>query len=282
MDWRKAIYILIISFILLNISLAVNLWNKGKPEAVLELTENQRHEIADVLKQKGIELETDIPEQGEPQAFLEIGYKSVDKSKAVEAFLGNKADIQKHEIEGGTSYTAGDKQLIVMENGIITFFDKGSKDAILDLTEDKAQKLAEDFLRNHMGLPENAILNSITYDEKSKGFLIEYIKTYDGFLITNSYMDILVTPTGIKSFYQCWLNPCGYRGKKRSVISPLTAVMRVADERSKSPMTITRIHQGYYSKFYDAERWQAAPVWTVYTKDGNIYYVNAYTGELEQ
>lgn len=282
MDWRKAIYILIISFVLLNISLGLNLWNKEKPEAVLELTQNQRQEIADLLKQKGITLEANIPEQGEPQAFLEIGYKSVDKSKTVEAFLGKEVNIQKHEIEGGTSYIVDDKQLIVMENGIITFFDKGGKVAISDLTEEEAQILAEEFLRNHTGLPENAILNSIAYDEKSKGFLIEYIKTHDGFLIANSYMDILVTPTGIKSFYQCWLNPYGYKGKKRTVISPLTAVMRVADERLKAPMTITRIQQGYYSKFYDAERWQAAPVWTVYTKDGNIYYVNSYTGELEQ
>jgi regulatory protein YycI of two-component signal transduction system YycFG len=282
LDWRKAIYILIISFVLLNISLGLNLWNKEKPEAVLELTQNQRQEIADLLKQKGITLEANIPEQGEPQAFLEIGYKSVDKSKTVEAFLGKEVNIQKHEIEGGTSYIVDDKQLIVMENGIITFFDKGGKVAISDLTEEEAQILAEEFLRNHTGLPENAILNSITYDEKSKGFLIEYIKTHDGFLIANSYMDILVTPTGIKSFYQCWLNPYGYKGKKRTVISPLTAVMRVADERLKAPMTITRIQQGYYSKFYDAERWQAAPVWTVYTKDGNIYYVNSYTGELEQ
>jgi regulatory protein YycI of two-component signal transduction system YycFG len=161
-------------------------------------------------------------------------------------------------------------------------FDESNNAIISDLNEKEALNQAEDFLKGKMGLPENIVFNGITYDAKSRGFLVEYIKTHDGFLITNSYIDILVTPTGVKSFYQCWLNPYGYKGKKRSVISPLTAIMRVVDEKLKAPITITKIQQAYYSKFYDAERWQAAPVWAVYTEDGNIYYVNGYTGELEQ
>ncbi|MGB4287210.1 MAG: two-component system regulatory protein YycI, partial [Tepidanaerobacteraceae bacterium] len=92
-----------------------------------------------------------------------------------------------------------------------------------------------------------------------------------------------VTPSGIKSYYQCWLEPLGYVGKKRSVLSPLTAILRVINERSTAePIIITGIQQGYYSKLYDADRWQVAPVWKIQLGNKETYYVNAYTGELEQ
>ena len=87
----------------------------------------------------------------------------------------------------------------------------------------------------------------------------------------------------MKTYYQCWLNPLKYAGKKRGVISPLTALMRVITEiESEDPVEITGIRQGYYSKLYDANQWQAAPVWRIQLGDSDTYYVNAYTGEMEQ
>ncbi|MGI6486446.1 MAG: hypothetical protein GX759_05425 [Thermoanaerobacterales bacterium] len=281
MDWRKAVNTLIISFILLNVFLVFNLWDKNRPESGFKLSQQQQHDITEMLKQKGITVETEIPEDGEPQAFLEIGYDKIDKQSVVEAFLGKGIRVQEYGIDGGNNYINGDKQLIVMDNGIISFFDKSNKARDLNLNEDEARILAEEFMIKHTGIPQNAILYGIAYEQKGEGYLVEYIQTHDGFLIANSYMDILVTPSGVKSFYQCWLNPYGYKGRKKTVIPPLTAIMRVADE-STSPLTITRIQQGYYSKLYDAEKWQAAPVWIIHTKDESKYYVNAYTGELEQ
>ena len=85
----------------------------------------------------------------------------------------------------------------------------------------------------HTGIPQNAILYGIAYEQKVRVILLS-IQTHDGFLIANSYMDILVTPSGVKSFYQCWLNPYGYKGRKKTVIPPLTAIMRVADESTST------------------------------------------------
>lgn len=283
MDSRRAMIILIGSFIVLNLILIGNLWFREKPAAEFYLTENQRQEIKALLDQKGIKLEVDIPEKGRPQAFLEVGYKKVDEQKVLENFLGKGAKPLVEVIQGGKSFTLGNEQLIVMENGIITYFNKEDKKISALLSEDEAQRLAMEFIKTHGGLPEEAVLSDITYDDKSKGFLIEYVRSYDGFFIANSYMDILVTPSGVRSVYQCWLNPHGYRGKKRAVILPLTAIMRVASERKSSEhLVITRMNQGFYSKFYNAERWQAAPVWKIELKNGDFYYVNAYTGELEQ
>jgi hypothetical protein len=39
---------------------------------------------------------------------------------------------------------------------------------------------------------------------------------------------------------------------------------------------------GYYSQEYDAERWEIPPVWRIRLDNGEVYYINAFTGNLER
>lgn len=283
LEWRKAIIILIISFLSLNLFLLANWWANNEPTGEFTLTHEQQQEISELLSQKGVKLDTQIPAEGIPQAFLEVAYQKVDEKKAVENFLGKDANPKIEELQEGKSYSLGSKQLIIMENGIISFFNKEEAEVLRDLNRDEAVEEARAFVEDHGGLPEDAVLNSVTYDPKSRGFLIGYVRKYDDFFMANSYIDVVVTPAGVRSYYQLWLHPVGYTGKRRSVISPLTAILRVISEvNSGDEITITQIQQGFYTKFYDAEQWQAAPVWKIQLNHQDVYYVNAYTGELEQ
>jgi len=249
----------------------------------LGFSQAQQEEIYALMKQKGIIVETDLPEKGKPQSFLELGYEKVNIDKVAASFFGEDAEPSIQSFEGGKNYTFGSEQLIIMENGIITYFNSFEKTDKVEYTQEQALKTAEDFISKRGGLPENAILHNITYDDKSGGYLIEYVRSHDGFFIANSYIDIIVTPAGVNSYYQCWLKPYGYQGKKREVILPAMAVLRVKDIYENSePLTITKIEQGYYSRFFNADRWQAAPVWRIQLKSGENYYINAFTGELEQ
>ncbi|NLA26320.1 MAG: hypothetical protein GX878_02885, partial [Firmicutes bacterium] len=38
---------------------------------------------------------------------------------------------------------------------------------------------------------------------------------------------------------------------------------------------------GFYSRDYDAEEWEVPPVWRFLFEDGEISYINAFTGNLE-
>jgi regulatory protein YycI of two-component signal transduction system YycFG len=283
LEWKRAITILIVSFVVLNVFMAFNLWFKERPVAEFALTSNQESEIKRSLNQRGVILEVDIPKEGRPQSLLEVSFRKVDEKKVLESFFEKKAVPKVSHTQDGRKYTFGNQQLIITDNGFITYFN--NEDTIIwpNLTQEKAESEAVNFMTNHGGFPENAVMDKVTYDEQSKGYLLEYVRYYDEFFIENSYATMLVTPSGIKTYYQCWLNPLGYVGKKRGVISPLTAVMRVITEtKTEYPIVITRIQQGYYSKLYDAERWQAAPVWRIQLGDEDTYYVNAYTGEMEQ
>jgi regulatory protein YycI of two-component signal transduction system YycFG len=283
LEWKRAITILIASFVVLNIFMAFNLWFREKPIAEFVLTSNQKSEIQQSLSQRGVILKVDIPKEGRPQSLLEVSFRKVDEKKVLEGFFGKKAVPKVIKTQDGRNYTYNNQQLIITDNGFITYFN--TEDSIIwpNLTKEQAESEAVNFMISHGGMPENAVLDKVTYDDQSKGFLLEYVRYYDDFFIENSYVTMLVTPSGIKTFYQCWLDPLGYVGKKRVVISPLTAIMRVITEaKIERQIEITRIQQGYYSKLYDADRWQAAPVWRIQLGDVDTYYVNAYTGEMEQ
>ena len=283
LEWRKAIIILIVSFISLNLILATNIWYREKPSNYFNLTENQQSQIEKLLEQRNVKLKADMPEEGRAQAFLEIRFKPIDEKKALEDFFGKNAKPQIEDAEGSKSYTLDGKQLIITDNGELTYHDNKEGKAPSTITEEKARKEAESFLKSHGGIPEQAVLSNITYDDLNKGYLLEYNRYYEDFLIANSNATVLVTPSGVKMYHQCWMDPIGDIGKKRSVISPLTAIMRVVSEiKTEDPFVISDIEQGFYSKLYNADRLQAAPVWKVALENGDVYYVNAYTGEMEQ
>lgn len=283
LEWKRAITILIISFVVLNIFMVVNVWFREQPIAEFVLTSNQKSEIEKSLEQRGVILEVDIPKEGRPQYLLEVGFQKADEKKVLENFFGKKAVPEVSNTQDGRNYTLENQQLIITDNGFITYFNNDEQIIWPNLTKEQAENEAVNFMMSHGGMPEDAVLDKVTYDDQSKGYLLEYVRYYDEYFIENSYVTMLVTPAGVKTYYQCWLNPLGYAGKKRGVISPLTAVMRVITEaKTEHEIVITRIQQGYYSKLYDADQWQAAPVWRIQLGDADTYYVNAYTGEMEQ
>jgi regulatory protein YycI of two-component signal transduction system YycFG len=283
LDWKKAITILIASFVVLNIFMVLNLWFRERPVVEFALTSTQQSEIEEVLKQRGVILQENIPKEGEAQALLEMSFRHIDEKKIVEGFFGKDAETEITQTENGRSYVYGHYQLIITDNGFITFLNNGDQILWPNLTREQAEKEAVNFMKSHGDIPEQAVLDKVTYDEQSNGYLLEFIRYYDDYYLYNSYITMLVTPSGVKTYYQCWLEPLGYVGKKRGVISPLTAILRVITEIETEhyPIVITGLEQGYNSKLYNADRWQAAPVWKIEINDSDTFFVNAYTGEME-
>ncbi|MDN5331400.1 MAG: hypothetical protein PWP45_625 [Tepidanaerobacteraceae bacterium] len=282
MDWKKAVWILAISFFVLNIVLFANLYIKTMPGQGFRLEEDQQQAVETYLESRGIKLETQLPPQGEPMPFLEVGKESFKPEELIKMFFpGGIAEVE--DIQGGKKYTAGGRHLFLTDRGSIIFEDSERTESFMRLDEKKAVEIAEQFIKSHGGLPEYASLNYVKYDPKIGGYVVEYVGRYKGFFIANSYIRLSVTPYGVVNFQRSFLKPVSFKGKRREVIPPLTALLKVEVERKAgTPMVIKKVEQGFYSQFYNAERWLAAPVWKVEINTGEVYYVNAYTGELER
>lgn len=126
------------------------------------------------LKQKNIAIKTDIPKEGRPQALLEISSQKLDEQKILKGFFGKEAVWEMTRTQDGRSYTFNNQQLIITENGFITYFNNEEQIIWPNLTKEKAEKEARDFMNSCGGMPEGAVLDMVTYDERSEGYLLEY------------------------------------------------------------------------------------------------------------
>jgi regulatory protein YycI of two-component signal transduction system YycFG len=286
MDWSKAKTILITAFTIINIFLGTNLWFKNNDiNKVTAVSVKEMEEVKRFLKQEGIIVDADIPKKVEPQPFLMIGYKKTDAKKVAQSFFNDLKGVSYEKVKDSTTFQKGFQQLIVMENGIISYFNNEEKGEIYkDLDENRARELAEEFIKKHGGFPPNAEYDRTIYYNQSKSYLVEYVQVYRGKFLASSYIDVLVTPSGIKSYYCSWLEPLGYSGNSKKIISPAHALLKMVDilEKVEKPVRVTGIHLGYYSRYYNAEKWQAVPVWRISVEKDEYYYINGYTGELEQ
>ena len=91
LQWKQAITILIVSFIVLNIVMILNLWLRDRPGDQFALSSSQKSEIIESLRQKGVIVEVEIPKEGKPQALLEVALPKLDEKRYYKIFLARTA-----------------------------------------------------------------------------------------------------------------------------------------------------------------------------------------------
>ncbi|HHY14357.1 MAG TPA: hypothetical protein GX526_06980 [Thermoanaerobacterales bacterium] len=286
MDWSKAKTILIIVFLVLNIFLGGNLWLKSSAKSDITIVSaNEIDEAKKILKQEGIIVKADIPKKVSPQPFLTVSYTKINGEKTALSFFGELEEVEIFNDEDNITYQKGDRQLIIMDKGIISYFDNEDSEIIYsDLNKEKAEKIAYEFIEEHVGFPQNAVHDRTVFYDQSDSYLVEYIQLHNGTYISSSCIDVLVTPGGVKSYYCAWIDPLGYSGKPKKIISSVHALFQIVDvfAKNEDDIIVTDIQPGYYSRQYNAEKWHAVPSWRIKTNEGDTYYINGYTGELEQ
>ena len=99
------------------------------------------------------------------------------------------------------------RQLIIINNGIISYFNNEDSEIIYDnLDKEKAEEIAYEFIQEHVGFPSNAVHDRTVYYDQSNSFLVEYTQIYKNKFISSSCIDVLVTPLGVKATTATGLN----------------------------------------------------------------------------
>ena len=116
-------------------------------------------------------------------------------------------------------------------------------------------------------------------------YLVEFCQSWEGQpLVGASGAVLVVTPAGVESCWRRQLTVFGESGSRRSVITAESALLTLALERPRpeaTPLTVKEISLGYYNEIYNADQWEASPVWRIWVGGDTNFYINAYTGELE-
>lgn len=296
MNWPMAKRVLIAAFLFLDIFLAYRSW--GEPVQYegqfLVATEEQIREAQEQLARAGITLATQIPRKTEPMAFLEVKRRDISEEQVVRAFFGDERPLRRREKEpaGATVFSMPKAELTFADNGTVTYHRltpppaPGPETRPGTMEASGARQAAEAFITTHGGFPPDARFDYVARSPDEDSFEVHYHREFQGKPFFGGHLVAVVAADGLRSLEMTWLEPIGYNGEKKAVIPPTEALLRLAgylrSKGAKEPKNVVfeAIAAGYFTRAWDAERWEAAPVWRVRLADGEVYYVSAYTGEL--
>ncbi len=319
MDWSKAKNILILTFLALNIFLGYSLWKESyQLFSSRVVTYQEIEEAKQKLSSLNLELKAPIPRQIYFMSFLAVTNKKYPGEELVDMLFPGEhaADFYSGE-EGFVVFQEGERELRVWDKGKVTFSrepfslseaeaeaegeeegegmvdtnettdmeDMQDREDVQDINkmeEKEAISMAQEFLQEMGVSPLEARLEEVEAFEDGRYFLL-YNQVYKNQALFGSYLKLWLHPEGVENFQLYWLEPEGFSGEDISTISAASALISLSEFLSaqEKKKEIESISIGYYSEAFDAQKWEIVPVWRIKITDQGIYFINAYTGDLE-
>lgn len=290
MDDRRLKTYLIAAFLILDVFLAAPLlaawWGSGggTPGGGSEVNGEEQ------LKKAG------IPFVGQPpgkvpaaMALLTLSYGQVDPSGLVPPgaqALGGAPGTQIFRWSGG--------QLVTIDPGFVWYRMERSREGCPPGAAQNPRDVAEAFLAAHLPSLAGHLTVDLVAAEGSCRWAVYFHQRFESYPLWGSVGEDLsekgrpvsgpakmtVGPEGVESLSLMLLQPQGFAVKPQPILPWWEALLRLAPYLSPDE-DILSVTLGYFADIYcPVERFQVPPVWQVKTSAA-VYYVNAYSGLIE-
>ncbi|MGE5675216.1 MAG: two-component system regulatory protein YycI [Mycobacterium leprae] len=298
MDWPKARAILLAAFTVVNLILAYSIWGpRGLFTSVADPSyEGRVEQVRATLQDRGIILPTTVtvPRPPEAMRFLHVEAGEIPD---LLWWAGDSATRGADRLPGlGALYGAGsqlkptldkESQAVIYRPGAVG---SAAHEVRLD-NRHQVEQLAEDYLKQVGLLPQGATFSGLLNQPKTGNVLVEFAPVFDGYPVFSGYIRVEVSPRGIETIRQYWVEPRRYTDAPAKAVWPVTeALLRLAGKLDTSGGTrrvIQEIRLGYYAnrtltaQATDVNGWDTVPVWRISLDSGEVYYINAFNGEWE-
>lgn len=280
MDWSKAKTILIIAFIITNIFVLYVIMDE-KPADEPTVSKEFIANVEQLLKDKGINIDTDIPTDIPHLNSVIVEFETADAQQLNKDYFNNKGIIEyKQNIK---EIKKKNESILVINDRLIMYENKREEEVYKDLDEDKAIEISKQFINN--GNFNTSDMKLTFIKEENGVFFIEYSKIYDDILVERTFTNLQVDKRGVKRFERQWLNTKEL-GKVDIYISTAPkALLTLLDMQEGYDKTITDISLCYY---FDPERHEylqepgkakqgkAIPAWRIQFNDGYKIFIDEY------
>ncbi|HAP32245.1 MAG TPA: hypothetical protein DCQ14_04225 [Firmicutes bacterium] len=294
MDLSRAKTVLIITFLCLNIVLLYQIWaDEAGDSSVLFSGEEKASQLEAALQQANLFLDKTLPRGGMRVAHLEVTPWQPDPAELIHMFWNalaegeDTASRQQHILEiiksnrkDPDSFLFGGYELILPGDGPLIL-----RGVFTGLPPEQLRTAAQAFVE------QTPFLNDFVYDYIISGdnlTVLYYRQEFAGFPLYAGYLQFRHEGAGTNdsrtSIYLYRLSPLGFAEQEREVIPPATALWRFLETytgENGQATAIVEFSLGYYSGEYAAQLWEIAPVWRIRLNNGEVYYINAFTGYRE-
>lgn len=282
MDTSRAKNILIFVFVCLNLLLAYQLFSPNPGLFGLAVAPEEHYRMEDRLNEGNYKLEASLPVSLPRVSFLMVRPQPLDYLTLKNRLVGE------HAVSSFTPeriiYESDEGTLEVYSDGFLRFRAEKRHQEKTILKENEALVLAEAFLEGK-GLKQRPVQLDIISEYYPGGYVITYYQSYQDVPVFSSYFKVWVE-WGIVSKVECYrVDPVEVeKDWEMEVITAAAAIVRLLEEIGPAyPLkTITGVDLGFFSMSYDAEQWEIPPVWRIVIDNRELYYVNAFSGNLEE
>ena len=286
MNLGRAKLILLIAFFGLNLFLGYQLFwpDFGRLTRVAVTTEELR--IADgMLNKNNYFLAASLDRSVQTIDFLAVSPSDEFQQLIRELYTTEEALV--NETEEALLFSLPGELAVINSSGLVQFiYSPGvplrSGFSGLELREQR--NVLEAFLNERSIFPENAVFNLVEATESGQN-IFHYYQVIDEMPVYAGQLRVFVNAERIEAVEIYWLETIErVPARETEVISPTEALTNLVKELGPSiePRQVIQVDLGYFSGEYDAEKWEMPPVWRVVLDDNQYYYVNAFTGNLEQ
>lgn len=295
MELSRAKSLLIVAFLLLNLFLFYHIWQEQGESLFPFGQQEEFSQLETALGDAKLEMAVGIPRGGIRIGHLVVEPWETGRNEIVAPVweaLGMQGDAPQELLEEASSeageerviisrHGAGDYKLVLREGGTVSLSSALDKPLEEDVAWDDMEKAAQDFVE---AIPYMADFELDYVQHGQEWTVFNYRQKYDHFPLYAGYLQVFMSGLDLTGFHLYRLEPVGFAEQAREIVPPSTALLRflevyAADGRQKS---IVDFSLGYYSQEYDAERWEIPPVWRIRLNNGELYYINAFTGHLER
>ena len=290
MNLGRAKSILIVAFIGLNLFLGYQLFwpDFGRLTSVAVTTE-EISAVESLLNDNNYYLETSIERGIKTSDFLKVSPDWETLDNILEDYIEKGAEVESNE--DLKYYRMSDKVIALHSSGLLhiqyspgVLLEENLDENNNDLNKSELKDFAVEFLEE-----EDLMLQDLIYDyierENDERTVVLFKQELDDKPIYTGHFKVIIEKDRITSLEAYWLKPIKRIPEREMEVIPASEALRnlvnklgsSTDERS-----IVEIELGYYSEEYDAENWEIPPVWRVALDGNEYYYINAFTGNLEQ
>ncbi len=290
MNWNKVINVFILIFIVVNMLLFA--YQKSYESKKYTLPDEKNAQLQTTLNNKGIII-YDFNAKYYPMYQLQLNVPQNDKEQIVNNILIENYRIQIDPTTLGERVYTEDESLIFYvgeQEGYIYYNSENSHYIPEDMTIDNVYKVIDEFAKDLFGDDINMVVTHRTSieDTSDRGYRIEMNEVFgsDNNVVFQSVIKLHITEKGIKEALAVRYIPVDYIGDIRNIYpfdEALYSLMYfIEDERKTNVLEeniIRNIEVGYYFVDLDSKRlsYQLDPHYRIIFKNGETYYVNAYT-----
>lgn len=279
MDWSKAKNILIIAFIITNLLLSYVLIHTNKVHQS-SLTDEFVENVKNLLIEKNIEIEGEIPLDLPILSLLTIEYEYYSPGKLAAILLG---EYRKTDIDGVEYYKNEEAKFTIL-NGKKIVYERSSESNNKEIpNKRKAIGIAKDFLKEKGFSLDDLKLSDAR--ECENGFFLEYTKLYRDIYIEKTYTRFIIDSQGVKSFERYWINVVESSESDIEITSAPRALLSLLTMKDYYGQIIEDISVCYYfdpAKYVttgnpdNAKIGNAGPAWRIKFKNGEKIFLEEY------